>query len=198
MFDEVMTGFRVALGGAQALLGIHPDITTLGKIIGGGLPVGAFGGKKEILSLLSPEGPIYQAGTLSGNPIAMAAGLTQLRHCKSPGFYTTLGEKTKRLTQGLKKKADEHGFVLSTDQVGGMFGIYFCDKIPENFKEVTQSRLDVFNRFFHYMLDAGFYFAPSAYEAGFVSLAHTSSDIDSTIEAAGRFFAQEKNGTQTT
>lgn len=191
IFDEVMTGFRVSLGGAQECLGIHPDLTTLGKVIGGGLPVGAFGGRKEIMSLLSPEGPIYQAGTLSGNPIAMAAGLAQLKHCKNPGFYTTLAEKTKRLAQGLKKKADEHNFMLHTDAVGGMFGLYFSDKIPETFKEVAASRIDIFNRFFHFMLNEGFYFAPSAYEAGFVSLAHTSNDIDSTIEAAGRFFKAE-------
>jgi glutamate-1-semialdehyde 2,1-aminomutase len=191
IFDEVMTGFRVALGGAQALLDIHPDLTTLGKVIGGGLPVGAFGGRKEILSLLSPEGPIYQAGTLSGNPIAMAAGLAQLKHCKNPGFYTTLSEKTKRLIQGLQKKAQEHHFPFSADSVGGMFGMYFSENVPTCFKNVTSSRLDQFNRFFHHMLEAGFYFAPSAYEAGFVSLAHTSGDIDATIEAAGQFFEKE-------
>lgn len=189
ILDEVMTGFRVGLGCAQGLYDIKPDLTTLGKVIGGGMPMAAFGGRKEIMQCLAPIGPVYQAGTLSGNPVAVAAGLTTLKQVKQAGFYENLGEKTKRLTQGLTAAASKHGVVFSAQTVGGMFGLYFRKVIPTSFEEVMECDKDAFNRFFHAMLDAGFYFAPSAFEAGFVSSAHTDEDIDNTIAAAEKIFA---------
>ena len=190
IFDEVMTGFRVALGGAQAYYGIKPDLTTLGKIIGGGMPVGAFGGKKAIMQHIAPLGPVYQAGTLSGNPIAMAAGLAALKAISQPGVYETLTAKTATLLQGLKQAAAEAGVALSTNQVGGMFGIFFTEQAEvSSYQQATQCNIDAFKRFFHLMLSEGVYLAPSAYEAGFLSLAHTDEDLARTIAAARRSFA---------
>lgn len=190
IFDEVMTGFRVALGGAQAYYGIKPDLTTLGKIIGGGMPVGAFGGKKAIMQHIAPLGPVYQAGTLSGNPIAMAAGLAALKAISQPGVYETLTAKTATLLQGLKQAAAEAGVALSTNQVGGMFGIFFTEQAEVcSYQQATQCNIDAFKRFFHLMLNEGVYLAPSAYEAGFLSLAHTDEDLARTIAAARRSFA---------
>ncbi|WP_348730455.1 glutamate-1-semialdehyde 2,1-aminomutase [Rheinheimera texasensis] len=190
IFDEVMTGFRVALGGAQAYYGIKPDLTTLGKIIGGGMPVGAFGGKKAIMQHIAPLGPVYQAGTLSGNPIAMAAGLAALKAISQPGVYEALTAKTATLLQGLKQAAAEAGVALSTNQVGGMFGIFFTEQTEiSSYQQATQCNIDAFKRFFHLMLNEGVYLAPSAYEAGFLSLAHTDEDLARTIAAARRSFA---------
>ncbi len=190
IFDEVMTGFRVALGGAQAYYDIKPDLTTLGKIIGGGMPVGAFGGKKAIMQHIAPLGPVYQAGTLSGNPIAMAAGLAALKAISQPGVYEALTAKTTLLLQGLKQAAAEAGVALSTNQVGGMFGIFFTEQAEvSSYQQATQCNIDAFKRFFHLMLNEGVYLAPSAYEAGFLSLAHTDEDIARTIAAARRSFA---------
>ncbi|TXH93051.1 MAG: glutamate-1-semialdehyde-2,1-aminomutase [Rheinheimera sp.] len=190
IFDEVMTGFRVALGGAQAYYGIKPDLTTLGKIIGGGMPVGAFGGKKAIMQHIAPLGPVYQAGTLSGNPIAMAAGLAALKAISQPGVYETLSAKTATLLQGLKQAASEAGVALSTNQVGGMFGIFFTEQTEvSSYQQATQCNIDAFKRFFHLMLNEGVYLAPSAYEAGFLSLAHSDEDLARTIAAARRSFA---------
>ncbi|MCB1616286.1 MAG: glutamate-1-semialdehyde 2,1-aminomutase, partial [Pseudomonadales bacterium] len=191
IFDEVMTGFRVALGGAQAHYGIKPDLTTLGKVIGGGMPVGAFGGKREIMQHIAPLGPVYQAGTLSGNPIAMTAGLTLLKQVSSPGFYQQLGDKVNTLMQGLQAAADEAGIPFTTNQAGGMFGLFFTEvKTVSSFQQVSQCDLKRFNRFFHAMLDEGIYLAPSAYEAGFVSSVHSNEDLQATIEAARRVFKQ--------
>lgn len=184
IFDEVMTGFRVALGGAQALYGIKPDLTTLGKVIGGGLPVGAFGGRADIMHCLAPVGPVYQAGTLSGNPVAVAAGLATLKLVQESGFYDRLAQKTRQLVEGLGSIAREKGVAFSAQYVGGMFGIYFSKKVPVSYAEVMQSDKEAFNRFFHTMLDDGIYFAPSAFEAGFVSAAHSNHEIDKTLEAA--------------
>lgn len=185
IFDEVMTGFRVALGGAQALYGITPDLSTFGKVIGGGMPVGAFGGKREYMELVAPSGPVYQAGTLSGNPVAMAAGLATLEQITVPGFYEALGEKTRMLTEGLQAEADIFGVPFTTTQVGGMFGLYFSNtKQIINFEQSGAVDVDMFKRFFHAMLDGGVYLAPSAYEAGFVSSAHTEEHISATIDAA--------------
>lgn len=190
IFDEVMTGFRVALGGAQAYYGIKPDLTTLGKIIGGGMPVGAFGGKKAIMQHIAPLGPVYQAGTLSGNPIAMAAGLAALKAISQHGVYEALTAKTATLLQGLKQAAAEAGVALSTNQVGGMFGIFFTEQTEiSSYQQATQCNIDAFKRFFHLMLNEGVYLAPSAYEAGFLSLAHTDEDLARTIAAARRSFA---------
>ena len=189
IFDEVMTGFRVALGGAQALYGIQPDLTTLGKVIGGGLPVGAFGGRKDIMAKLAPNGPVYQADTLSGNPVAVAAGLATLQRVQAPGFYQVQGNTTKLLTDGLTAAAREAGIAFSAQSVGGMFGIYFSATPPTSYAEVMQCGKQAFNRFFHAMLDAGVYFAPSACEAGFVSAAHTDQDIGQTVEAAAKVFS---------
>ncbi len=190
IFDEVMTGFRVALGGAQAYYGVTPDLTTLGKIIGGGMPVGAFGGKKAIMQHIAPLGPVYQAGTLSGNPIAMAAGLAALQAISQPGVYDALTAKTATLLQGLQQAAAAAGVPLCTNQVGGMFGIFFTDQ-PEvtSYQQATHCNVDAFKRFFHLMLSEGIYLAPSAYEAGFLSLAHSDADLLATIEAAKRSFA---------
>ena len=184
IFDEVMTGFRVALGGAQALYDITPDLSTFGKVIGGGMPVGAFGGKRELMELVAPSGPVYQAGTLSGNPVAMAAGLATLDQITLPGFYEALGEKTRMLTEGLQSQADFYGVPFTTTRVGGMFGLYFC-KVEQviNFEQSGAVDVNRFKRFFHAMLDGGVYLAPSAYEAGFVSSAHTEEHISATIDA---------------
>lgn len=185
IFDEVMTGFRVALGGAQAFYGVTPDLSTFGKVIGGGMPVGAFGGKREFMELVAPSGPVYQAGTLSGNPVAMAAGLATLELIKAPGFYEALSEKTRMLTEGLQAEADFFGIPFTTTRVGGMFGLYFsnAEKIV-NFEQSGAVNVDLFKQFFHAMLDRGVYLAPSAYEAGFVSSAHTEEHISATIDAA--------------
>ncbi|NLP62268.1 glutamate-1-semialdehyde 2,1-aminomutase [Paraburkholderia sacchari] len=190
IFDEVMCGFRVGLRGAQALYGVQADLVCLGKVIGGGMPAAAFGGRREIMDHLAPNGGVYQAGTLSGNPIAVAAGLKTLQLIQAPGFYERLTAQTARLAQGLSQAAREASVPFVADSVGGMFGLYFADKVPGSFAEVTKSDVTRFNRFFHQMLDAGVYFAPSAYEAGFVSSAHDDALIDETIAAARRAFAE--------
>lgn len=190
IFDEVMTGFRVALGGAQAHYGVTPDLTTLGKIIGGGMPVGALGGKKAIMEQLSPLGPVYQAGTLSGNPVAMAAGLATLRQLKRDGFHEELAAKTARLTEGLSLAARECGIAFTTTAVGGMFGLFFTEQTRiSRFDQVMACDQERFRRFFHAMLDRGVYLAPSAFEAGFMSIAHSDEDINATIAAAREAFA---------
>ena len=191
IFDEVMTGFRVALGGAQAVYNVTPDLTTLGKIIGGGMPVGAFGGKREIMQHIAPLGAVYQAGTLSGNPIAMAAGLAALTEISKPGVYQALTAKTTELLNGFSTAAARHGIPLTTNQVGGMFGVFFTtEKHVSNFAQATQCNIDAFKRFFHLMLDQGVYLAPSAYEAGFLSLAHSAEDLAYTLQAAEQSFKQ--------
>ena len=190
IFDEVMTGFRVALGGAQELFNVSPDLTTLGKIIGGGMPVGAFGGAKKIMDHLAPNGPVYQAGTLSGNPIAMTAGIVTLNLIQENGFYEELTKKTKQLAQGLVMRANEQGIPLSVNCAGGMFGFFFTgEKKVTTFEQVSNCNLDHFNQFFQTMLDHGVYLAPSAYEAGFVSAAHTIDDINMTLTKAAVAFA---------
>lgn len=189
IFDEVMTGFRVGPRGVQGLFGITPDLTTLGKVIGGGMPVGAFGGRRDIMQKIAPLGPVYQAGTLSGSPVAVAAGLASLGQIARPGFYETLAARTTRLVAGLNAAAAQHGVGFVADSVGGMFGLYFAKAVPQNYAEVMACDKERFNRFFHAMLDAGHYFAPSAFEAGFVSAAHAEADIDSTIAAAEQWFA---------
>ena len=190
IFDEVMTGFRVALGGAQALYGVRPDLSTFGKVIGGGMPVGAFGGKREYMELVAPSGPVYQAGTLSGNPVAMAAGLATLDQITRPGFYTGLGQKTRMLTEGIQAEADFFGVPFNTTQVGGMFGLFFSgEKKIVNFEQAGAVDVDMFKRFFHEMLGRGVYLAPSAYEAGFVSTAHSEEHISATINAARESFS---------
>ncbi|TXI43408.1 glutamate-1-semialdehyde 2,1-aminomutase [Methylophilus sp.] len=189
IFDEVMTGFRVALGGAQALYGIKPDMTTLGKVIGGGLPVGAFGGRKDIMSVLAPLGPVYQAGTLSGNPVAVTAGLTTLKLVQAPGFYEKLTAQTAKLTDGLTQAAKAAGVSFSAQNVGGMFGLYFSASLPGSYAEMMQADKNAFNKFFHSMLDSGIYLGPSAFEAGFVSAAHSDADIAQTVQAAATAFA---------
>ena len=193
IFDEVMTGFRVSLGGAQGYYGITPDLTTLGKIIGGGMPVGAFGGKREIMEKIAPLGPVYQAGTLSGNPVAMAAGLQTLELIATPGFYDVLSAITEKLASGLVAQAKKAGVPLTYNQIGGMFGIFFTDApAVENFAQATACNQDAFKQFFHSMLDRGIYMAPSSYEAGFVSSAHSDDDISATLEAAAAAFAEIK------
>jgi glutamate-1-semialdehyde 2,1-aminomutase len=189
IFDEVMTGFRVALGGAQALYGITPDMTTLGKVIGGGLPVGAFGGRKDIMSVLAPLGPVYQAGTLSGNPVAVTAGLTTLKLVQAPGFYEKLTAQTTKLMDGFKQAAQAAGVAFSAQSVGGMFGLYFSADCPSSYAEMMLADKNAFNKFFHSMLDSGIYLGPSAFEAGFVSAAHTDADIAQTVQAATKAFA---------
>ena len=188
IFDEVMTGFRVHLGGAQALYNIKPDMTTLGKVIGGGLPVGAFGGRKDIMSCLAPLGKVYQAGTLSGNPVAVTAGLKTLELIQAPDFHAKLTAQTKKLVDGLIAAAKEAGVVFNAQSVGGMFGLYFCEKCPSSFNEMMQSNKEHFNKFFHSMLDSGVYLGPSAFEAGFVSAAHSDEDLVYTIAAAKKAF----------
>jgi glutamate-1-semialdehyde 2,1-aminomutase len=190
IFDEVMTGFRVALGGAQELYGVRPDLTTLGKIIGGGMPVGAFGGRRDIMEQLSPLGPVYQAGTLSGNPVAMSAGLTTLELISVPGFHRHLLANTERLIAGLNTAAAQAGIPMSTNHVCGMFGLFFTGEAPiERFDQVMACDTQFFKRFFHAMLAEGIYLAPSPFEAGFMSAAHSNADIDATVAAALRVFA---------
>jgi glutamate-1-semialdehyde 2,1-aminomutase len=191
IFDEVMTGFRVAKGCAQALYGIRPDLTTLGKIVGGGMPVGAFGGRREIMQHIAPLGPVYQAGTLSGNPVAMAAGLATLNGLDTPGFHEQLAATTDRLVRGLAKAARAARVPFTTNHVCGMFGLFFTSAARVNsYADATACDVERFKRFFHGMLDEGVYFAPSAFEAGFVSAAHTDADIDATLAAAARVLSR--------
>ncbi|MGA7800375.1 MAG: glutamate-1-semialdehyde 2,1-aminomutase [Gammaproteobacteria bacterium] len=191
IFDEVMTGFRVDLHGAQGLYGVTPDLTTLGKVVGGGMPVGAFGGRREIMEQIAPLGPVYQAGTLSGNPVAMTAGLATLRLIREPGFFERLSATTQRLTDGLMSRAQDAGIAMTTNRVGGMFGMFFTDE-PQvcNFYHVNSCNLDRFRLFFHGMLQHGIYLAPSAFEAGFVSDAHSEEAIDATLAAARQALAE--------
>ncbi len=190
IYDEVMTGFRVGLQCAQGLHGITPDLTTMGKVIGGGMPLAAFGGRADIMAKIAPLGNVYQAGTLSGNPLSVAAGLTTLRLIQQPGFYDTLGRRSARLAAGLADAASAAGVPMTTDSVGGMFGFYFSDRVPTSYAEATQCDIPRFKAFFHAMLDEGVYLAPSAYEAGFTSIAHTDALIEDTIAAAGRALAR--------
>jgi len=189
VFDEVMTGFRVGAQGAQGLFKVTPDLTTLGKVIGGGMPVGAFGGRRDVMARLAPLGPVYQAGTLSGNPVAVSAGLATLKRVLEPGFFDRLARTTRTLVEGLVREAKDAGVALSGDCEGGMFGIFFRAQLPRGFAEVMQSDREAFNRFFHAMLERGVYLAPSAYEAGFVSAAHSPADIEATLAAARAAFA---------
>ncbi|HLX23173.1 MAG TPA: glutamate-1-semialdehyde 2,1-aminomutase [Usitatibacter sp.] len=189
LFDEVMTGYRVGPRGAQGIFGVTPDLTTLGKVIGGGMPVGAFGGRRDIMQKLAPVGPVYQAGTLSGNPVAVAAGLATLRRVLEPGFFERLGAATSRLVEGLAREGREAGLAFSAAGLGGMFGVFFRDAPPSSFAQVMQADREAFNRFFHAMLERGVYLAPSAFEAGFVSAAHSAADIDATLAAARGAFA---------
>jgi len=188
IYDEVMTGFRVALGGAQSLQGIVPDLTCLGKVMGGGMPMAAFGGKKEIMSKLAPLGNVYQAGTLSGNPVAVAAGLKTLEIISREGFYECLTGQTQKLMAGLKKAADKANIPFAVDSVGGMFGFYFANSIPNSYEAVTKTNIDAFKKFFHLMLDEGVYLAPSAYEAGFTSITHDDAVLAAIIAAAEKSF----------
>ncbi|MDR2165556.1 MAG: glutamate-1-semialdehyde 2,1-aminomutase [Zoogloeaceae bacterium] len=189
IFDEVMTGFRVGPQSAQGLFGVTPDLSTFGKVIGGGMPLAAFGGRRDIMAHIAPLGPVYQAGTLSGNPVAVAAGLATLRLVAAPGFHETLSARAARLCEGLTRAARQHGVSFCARNVGGMFGLYFAPECPDDFASVLASDREAFNRFFHAMLSSGHYFAPSAFEAGFVSIAHTEGDIDATIAAASAWFA---------
>ena len=185
--DEVMTGFRVAKGGAQALFGFEPDLTTLGKVVGGGMPAAAFGGKAEIMNSIAPDGPVYQAGTLSGNPVAMAAGIATLELIDQPGFFETLGLRTAQLAEGFKSAADAAGIPLAVEHAGGMFGFVFTGSGPvRSFDQVAAADIERFRKFFHGMLDEGVYLAPSAFEAGFVSAAHGDAEIETTLDAARR------------
>ena len=188
IFDEVMTGFRVHAQGVQGMTGIAPDLTTLGKVIGGGMPVGAFGGRRAIMEKIAPLGPVYQAGTLSGNPVAVAAGLATLAATEAPGFYDALAERTREFADGLVAAAARAGVDFCAQSVGGMFGLYFARSVPATYDEVMACDKERFNRFFHAMLDAGIYLAPSAYEAGFVSAAHGAEEIAATIRAAEKAF----------
>ena len=188
IFDEVMTGFRVGPQGAQGLYGIEPDITTLGKVIGGGLPMGAFGGRREVMQKLAPMGPVYQAGTLSGNPISVAAGLATLDLISEDGFFESLTSKTRELVEGIEEQAKRAGVPFCASHVGGMFGMYFTDRVPATYEDVMGCNRERFNRFFHAMLDQGINLAPSAFEAGFVSSAHSEQDIRTTLDAAGEAF----------
>ena len=187
--DEVMTGFRVALGGAQSLYGVTPDITVLGKVIGGGMPVAAFGGRRDVMQNLAPLGGVYQAGTLSGNPVAVACGLATLRKVRAPGFYERLGARTQRFAAGMMAAARDAGVSFCADAVGGMFGIYFSTTVPGSFAQMMAGDRERFNRFFHAMLDRGVYLAPAAFEAGFVSIAHDEAVIDASLAAARESFA---------
>ena len=194
VFDEVMTGFRVALGGAQSVYaqsipGFKPDMTALGKVIGGGMPMAAFGGTRAVMEHLAPLGGVYQAGTLSGNPVATACGLATLREIQKPGFYDALGARTRSLVEGLTQAATHAGVPFCGDSEGGMFGFFLLGTLPQNYPQVMTTDSPAFNRFFHAMLDSGVYYAPALYEAGFVSAAHTAEDIEATVEAATRFFA---------
>ena len=190
VFDEVMTGFRVGLQCAQGRFNIAPDLTTLGKVIGGGMPLAAFGGRREIMECIAPLGPVYQAGTLSGNPVAVAAGLATLKLIQAPGFFDDLTAQTSALCTGLTQAAQRHGIALSAQSIGGMFGLYFRPDCPRNYAEVMECDTAAFSRFFHAMLDAGHYFAPSAFEAGFVSSAHSEADIAATVAAAEAIFSR--------
>jgi glutamate-1-semialdehyde 2,1-aminomutase len=190
IFDEVMTGFRVHARGVQGMTGITPDLTTLGKVIGGGMPVGAFGGKRAIMEKIAPLGPVYQAGTLSGNPVAVAAGLATLAATDAPGFYEALAARTKAMTDGLAAAAQREGVAFWADGGGGRFGLHFAARVPASYAEIMACDKERFNRFFHHMLEEGVYFAPSAYEAGFVSSAHGEAEIAATIAAAERAFAK--------
>ncbi|TGV06237.1 glutamate-1-semialdehyde-2,1-aminomutase [Alcaligenaceae bacterium 429] len=190
IFDEVMTGFRAGAKGVQGISGIRPDMTTLAKVIGGGMPVGAFGGKAEIMDCIAPLGSVYQAGTLSGNPVAVAAGLATLKLLQAPGVYDQLEKQTRVLAEGLAERARAAGHAFSSDYVGGMLGLYFTDTVPTSFAEVSKSDTQKFNRFFHGMLDAGVYLAPSAYEASFVSLTHDDAIVAQTLNAAEQVFKQ--------
>tara|TARA_B100001057_G_scaffold247668_1_gene248001 strand:+ start:277 stop:1545 length:1269 start_codon:yes stop_codon:yes gene_type:complete len=190
IFDEVMTGFRVAKGGAQSIYGISPDLTTLGKIVGGGMPAAAFGGRADIMNQLAPDGPVYQAGTLSGNPVAMAAGLATLDAIDKEGFYKSLNKKTKKLVDGFKFAATKANVPITTEYQGGMFGVFFTNlSSVSSFEDVATSNIEMFKKFFHGMLNEGIYLAPSAYEAGFVSAAHGDKEIEKTIKAAEKVFA---------
>ena len=188
IYDEVMTGFRVALGGTQSLHGIKPDLTCLGKVMGGGMPMAAFGGKREIMAKLAPLGNVYQAGTLSGNPVAVAAGAKTLEIISRPGFFECLTEQTKKLMAGLQQEADRAKIPFSVDSVGGMFGFYFSQTVPTSYEAVTKTDIEAFKRFFHAMLEEGVYLAPSAYEAGFTSIAHDNTVVDEIIHAAQQSF----------
>ncbi|MCX7256550.1 MAG: glutamate-1-semialdehyde 2,1-aminomutase [Polaromonas sp.] len=193
VFDEVMTGFRVALGGAQSVYAKHipgfkPDMTALGKVIGGGMPMAAFGGSRAVMENLAPIGGVYQAGTLSGNPVATACGLATLREIQKPGFYEALAERTRNLVSGLTQAANQAGVPFCGDSEGGMFGFFLLESLPQNYGQVMKTDSPAFNRFFHAMLDSGVYYAPALYEAGFVSAAHTDEDIAATVDAAARFF----------
>jgi len=192
IFDEVMTGFRVGLGSAQGLYGIKPDLTTLGKVIGGGMPLAAFGGRRDIMQCLAPLGSVYQAGTLSGNPVAVAAGLATLRLVQAPEFYEKLAASTRQLTEGLVAAAKKYGVIFSAQAVGGMLGLYFRATPPTSYAEVMECDKEAFNHFFHAMLDEGVYLAPSAFEAGFVSAAHGDKEISATLAAAERIFSNWK------
>jgi glutamate-1-semialdehyde 2,1-aminomutase len=190
IYDEVMTGFRVGISGAQGIQGVTPDITTLGKVIGGGMPMGAFGARREIMDKLAPLGPVYQAGTLSGNPVSVAAGIRTLQLIQEPEFFDDLTKVTRRLVDGMTEMARKNSVDFCADAVGGMFGIYFSRSIPESFSDVMASDRERFNQFFHLMLDRGVYLAPSAFEAGFVSSAHSEADIAATLDAADEAFAE--------
>lgn len=194
VWDEVMTGFRVALGGAQQVYGIRPDLVVMGKVIGGGMPLAAFGGRADVMHKLSPLGAVYQAGTLSGNPVAVAAGMAQLRLIQQPGFFERLGATTQKLMRGLEAAAARHGVTLRTDSEGGMFGFYFSDTLPRNYPDMARADVQRFKRFFHAMLDRGVYLAPSMYEAGFVSAAHDDTVIEATLHAADGAFAELARG----
>ncbi len=189
IFDEVMTGFRVDLQSAQGLYGIRPDLSTFGKVIGGGMPLGAFGGRRDIMEKIAPLGPVYQAGTLSGNPLSVAAGLATLRKIQAPGFYDMLTRRTTALTEGLVAAAKKHGVKFSAQSAGGMFGLYFAALPPASYAEAMACDKEAFNRFYHAMLEAGIYYAPSAFEAGFVSAVHSDADIAATVAAAEHYFS---------
>merc|ERR1712127_562168 len=190
VFDEVMTGFRVAYGGAQEYFGVTPDVTTMGKVIGGGLPVGAYGGRKDIMEMVAPAGPMYQAGTLSGNPLAMMAGIKTLERLSAPGVHEELERKAKMLVDGIVELATKHGHAISGDQAGGMFGWYFTEGPVKNFQEATKADPEKFGKWHRMMLERGVYLAPSMYEAGFMSMAHTEEDIKKTIEIADEVMSQ--------
>jgi glutamate-1-semialdehyde 2,1-aminomutase len=190
IYDEVMTGFRVALGGAQSVHGITPDLTTMGKVIGGGMPLAAFGGKKEIMDCISPLGAVYQAGTLSGNPVAVAAGLKTLEIIQRAGFYENLTARTEQLVNGINQAAKQAGITFTADSIGGMFGFYFADHAPQNYSDMAASNIAAFKTFFHGLLERGVVLGPSAYEASFMSAAHTAELVDETIAMAAEVFAQ--------
>ena len=196
IFDEVMTGYRVGAQGAQGIFGIRPDLTTLGKVIGGGMPVGAFGGRRDIMQKIAPVGPVYQAGTLSGNPVAVSAGLATLKRVLQPGFFERLGATTSALVEGLAREAKAAGVAFSGASLGGMFGLFFRAQPPSSFAEVMQCDREAFNRFFHAMLERGVYLAPSPFEAGFVSSAHGQRELDATFAAAREAFARSRDASR--